>query len=350
MISKHMKIESLKTVFPSRRVTNQDIINMIRKDSTNYGGDLESALKGIKAMLRFSGARERRWLNEKEKPIELLGRAVDSAIQESGLPRESIDTVIYTGVDRAFIEPANAYFVANSLNMPNARCFDIADACMSWSTALQILQGMFKQGCSKRALVVNAEFNQTHENWIGYPKIFNLTKPEQIEYTFPGYTVGEATTATLLSADNSQEWEFHFKTRSDLAHLCTAATIGADNYITNTKGIRAYNQFVSFGREMHEHGTPEVIDIFKKLKCPIREIKAIFPHTSSKKAWEDVAKKIDVNHLMHFLYPEYGNIVSASVPAGLSIAIEQGRVRRGDRVAGWVGSAGMSFSAYSFTY
>ena len=53
---------------------------------------------------------------------------------------------------------------------------------------------------------------------------------------------------------------------------------------------------------------------------------------------------------MHHLYPEYGNLVSASIPAGLATAIEGGLVRRGDRLAGWVGSAGMSFCAYDFCY
>jgi hypothetical protein len=53
---------------------------------------------------------------------------------------------------------------------------------------------------------------------------------------------------------------------------------------------------------------------------------------------------------MHHMYPDYGNLVSASVPAGLAVAIADGLVRRGDRLAGGVGSAGMSFAAYTFRY
>lgn len=33
---------------------------------------------------------------------------------------------------------------------------------------------------------------------------------------------------------------------------------------------------------------------------------------------------------------------------GVALAWQNGQIQRGDRLAGWVGSAGMSFAAYSF--
>lgn len=52
--------------------------------------------------------------------------------------------------------------------------------------------------------------------------------------------------------------------------------------------------------------------------------------------------------MLHHVYPDYGNLVSASVPTSLALAWQDGLVTRGQRLAGWVGSAGMSFAAYSF--
>ena len=53
---------------------------------------------------------------------------------------------------------------------------------------------------------------------------------------------------------------------------------------------------------------------------------------------------------MFYVYPDYGNLVSASVPAGMALAEQQGLLNRGDTVACWVGSAGMAFSLNCFTY
>jgi 3-oxoacyl-[acyl-carrier-protein] synthase III len=76
----------------------------------------------------------------------------------------------------------------------------------------------------------------------------------------------------------------------------------------------------------------------------------IFPHASSFKEWDSFAGDLEIRDRVHHMYPDYGNLVSASVPAGIAVAAEGGLVKRGDRLAGWVGSAGMSFSAYTFRY
>lgn len=74
----------------------------------------------------------------------------------------------------------------------------------------------------------------------------------------------------------------------------------------------------------------------------------VFPHASSKRDRDDGADVLGIRDRLFHIYPGYGNVVSASVPAGLALALEGGRIRRGDRLATWVGSAGMSFSACSF--
>ena len=53
---------------------------------------------------------------------------------------------------------------------------------------------------------------------------------------------------------------------------------------------------------------------------------------------------------MYHVYPQYGNLISASLPAGLATAIDAGHVRRGDRVAICGASAGMSFAVGAFEY
>ena len=63
-----------------------------------------------------------------------------------------------------------------------------------------------------------------------------------------------------------------------------------------------------------------------------------------------VAKKIGISPLVYSVFPKVGNLISASIPATLALAIREGRIERGDVAAAWVRRrAGMVFSAYTFT-
>jgi 3-oxoacyl-[acyl-carrier-protein] synthase III len=46
----------------------------------------------------------------------------------------------------------------------------------------------------------------------------------------------------------------------------------------------------------------------------------------------------------------FGNTVSASVPLGLSVALDDGRLRRGDRVLLIVAGVGISLGFDTFTF
>ena len=173
---------------------------------------------------------------------------------------------------------------------------------------------------------------------------------EQIEWTWPAYTVGEAATATILSHQPDATWEFCFASKPDWADLCSIPTPGYEGYCSGVLHGNGPGQFTSFGREMHRAGFAEALNVLRRLKVPMQEVRAIFPHASSKKTWDEGAKSLGVDHLLYHIYPRYGNVVSASVPAGMALAIAEGQIKRGDGIVGWVGSSGMSFAAYSFLY
>ncbi|MBF2006620.1 MAG: 3-oxoacyl-ACP reductase [Chlorogloeopsis fritschii C42_A2020_084] len=347
-----MKLESVKVVLPSRKLNNEDIVTLIQQHSeATYSGDLNKVLQDIRFSLKYSGAKERYWLDKGETPISLLSQAVNEALEEAECKKQDIDLLIYTGISRGFLEPGGAYFVANALGMDRVQCFDVLDACMSWTRALSLSYTLLKTGIYRRIMIVNAEFNLCGRKGV-YPDLFSLNQYEQITWSFPGYTLGEAATATIVSADPEREWEFHFSSRTDLAHLCTAPLDGYEGYCHPCEytARNGADRFTSFGFELHDRGAPELVSVFEQLKVPLKEIRAIFPHASSKLEWEKGGEYFGIPHLLYYIYPYCGNVVSASVPTGIALAFKQGQIQRGDRLVGWVGSAGMSFCAYSFTF
>jgi acyl-CoA:acyl-CoA alkyltransferase len=347
-----MRIESIKVALPSRKLSNDDVVELVRQNSkATYKGELDKTLKEISFLLKYSGAEYRYWLGEGETPIGLIKKAINEALKEANCTKEDIDLLIYVGVDRGFMEPAGSYLVARAVGMEHTQCFDILDACMSWTRALQTSYSLLNAGIYKRIMVINGEFS-VREGGPIYPRVFTLGSQEELQWCFAGHTIGEAATATILKRDLDNVWEFNFSSHNTYADLCTLPREGYQFYCEPTDyiGRNGANKFSSFSNIMFDKGLPMLTDIFRCLKVPVEEIKAIFPHGASKKAWVDAAEPLGVGHLIKHIYPRCGNLVSASVPAGIALSTADGDISRGDKLVGWVASAGMSFSSYSFIY
>ncbi|HXH07634.1 MAG TPA: 3-oxoacyl-[acyl-carrier-protein] synthase III C-terminal domain-containing protein [Vicinamibacterales bacterium] len=359
-----MWIAGIAASFPSRVVTNDDILELIAAESRDtFEGDLarSGVLRRIRRLLVHSGARSRRWLAPGETPIGLLAGAVERALAESRCDPADIDLLIYTGVGGGFAEPGNAHLVAHALGLRRTRCFDLVDACNSWARAVELTYHWFRSDPSlTRTLIVNAEFNM-YPGGPGVPDLFRLRRATEVAWRFPAYTIGEAATATLLVNQAGPDWQFLSRSRPDLADLCHIprqnyrgyCTIGLDGRGSAAGARLARNgpdRFTSFASELFAHAVPEAVNLLRQLPVDWKRVARIFPHASSKHDWDHGASLVGVRDLLFHIYPDYGNVVSASVPAAIALARDQGEIQRGDRLVWWIASAGMSFSVCSFVF
>ncbi|MEV0766184.1 3-oxoacyl-[acyl-carrier-protein] synthase III C-terminal domain-containing protein [Nocardia sp. NPDC050435] len=347
-----MRLRAAVAGLPSRTVSNADILDMIAKHSVkDFDGDLDTTLRSIDAFLRYAGSQDRCWLDEGERPIDLLRGAAKSALAQADMRAEEIDLLVYTGIGRGFVEPGGAYHSAAAIGLTNAHCFDILDACMSWTRAVQVTESLLRSGAYRAAMIVNAEFS-LRDGGAVVPHLFRLPHAAALESRFPAYTLGEGATATILTAEAHEPWEFHFASRPDLAPLCNVPLEGYDGFCDPSDKLAAngIGYFTSFGFEMHETGLPDAYAVFDRLEIDTEKVTALFTHASSKRYWQMMADHVGLGAAIHHVYHRTGNIVSASVPAAIASAVEQGALQRGDRAVGWVGSAGMSFAAFSFVF
>jgi acyl-CoA:acyl-CoA alkyltransferase len=347
-----MRIASVGIALPSRRVSNKEILDLIRQNSEKtFSGDLAQALKRIGALLQRSGAESRYWLGADETAIGLTSRAVAEALSTADCDRHEIDLLIYTGIDRGFAEPANAYFVARAIGMERVHCFDVLDACNGWSRSVQLVYALFKAGMYRRALLVSSEF-PIFEGGPIYPGLFELHASGDIGRSFAGFTLGEGVGATVLSNDPEYEWEFHFASRADLADLCTVPLPGFERYSAPSGYLpgNGLMRFSSEGGRMFSEGRREITKLFLELSILTEDIVAIFPHAATVRDWIEGAASLGVDRLIYNIYPYCGNLASASVPVGIARAVNDGRIRRGDRLVCVTDSAGMSFAAYSLVF
>lgn len=353
-----MKLEAISLALPSRVVTNSDVLSLIRDYSHSNPAQLESTLKAVHFFLKYAGSEKRHWLAPGETPIGLLRDAGMQAIHRAGVKPDEIDLLIYVGIGRGFIEPGGAYHAANALGLGRVECFDLIDACMSWTRAMQLSQTLIQAGAYRRIMVVNAEFNMVEGGAI-YPALFDLPHLENVEWTFPAFTLGEAATATIvcdetLHGQAPSPWVFEFDSRPDLADLCNIPIHAFEQFAMPSEriGKNGCGRFTSYGAKLVECGRPHILDVMQRLgrRLPLNSAKALFTHASSHRDWQDFANAAGLGDLFYSIFEKTGNIVSASVPGAIALAHQEGRIQPGDRLLGWVGSAGMSCGAFSFIF
>jgi acyl-CoA:acyl-CoA alkyltransferase len=108
--------------------------------------------------------------------------------------------------------------------------------------------------------------------------------------------------------------------------------------------------FTSYGAELRRHGMPLAVETFRQSGIDSTEVGILFTHSSSKSDWAEGARRVGLANRSYDIYAECGNVVSAAVPAALALAESRGALTRGQRVATWVASAGMSFTTASFVF
>lgn len=346
-----MRIASTAVVLPSRMVGNDEVVGEIETLSGGrFRGNLARTLQKISASLRRSGARTRFWRASSETSLQLTVQACREAFAKLG-SGERIDLLIYAGVYAELAEPSSANVVAHEIGLTDVECFDVKQACDGWSKAVRIAAAFIESGTYRNIMIANAEFPMTPGFGI-YPQLFRLESADQLEYRFPGYTLGEAATAMIVAPDPSNRWEFHNKSRNDLYDLCTISMPWCIEQPLPSLRVAKDGPcvFTSFGADLRKHGMPLAVETFRSSGIDAGEVDILFTHSSSKVDWAEGARRVGLSDRIYDIYADCGNVVSAAVPAAIALAAARGDLKCGQGVATWVASAGMSFTTAHFRY
>jgi len=347
-----MNISAIGVSIPSLKITNDYIIELIKSQNINCDKEtVNKYIRMVSIMFKKSGSQTRYFRDKAigETTIQLVQVAVKRALEDANMDKGKIDLLIYGGVSKGFLEPANAYFITSSLDL-DCNCFDVSDACMSWVRSLELSYALLKQGFYENILIVNAECN-IYEH--GHPNLYNIKSLEQIEYTFPAYTIGEAVTATILSASD-KEWSFAFKSAPQYADKCCIPLQGFEDYCINREDVcvNGVNNFFAYGTDMLKVTKQFMIPLIQDNVKEINRPSLWFPHLPSKYTVTEIGNAVGIQHdkLFTKTFSKYGNIVSAAIPTAIDIAVREKRLSRGDQVVLCPASAGMTFAVVQFTY
>ena len=304
----------------------------IRMTSAQIGEKLMPAIERLDLRPGFieeiTGIIARRFWNNGTQPSDAATMAAEKAIDEAGIERDNIGVLINTSVCKDYLEPSTACLVHGNLGL-HERClnFDIGNACLAFLNGMDVAARMIERGEVDYALIVDGESSRP----ITEATIERMLKPgmkeEQFRAEFASLTLGSGAAAMVMCRR-----ELSPTGHSYLGSVTRAATqfnklcygqmdrMVTDTRVLLTEGLKLATKTFSAARE--------------KLGWVVDELDQFIIHQVSKAHTDSLMKVLGLDpEKIYRIYPELGNIGPAAVPIALAKAVENGKIKRGDRVA-----------------
>jgi 3-oxoacyl-[acyl-carrier-protein] synthase III len=350
-----MRFLAIEHELPTRIVTNDEVIEGVRAASAAHlsPADLDTLQRMIEVLFAATGTTVRYHRADGETAVDLALRAGHRAIEASGLDPGDVDLVLYAGIGRGFVEPATGTVFQDLLGLGNATAFDVLDACAGWVRALHLAKLYLDAGVARNVLIVNAEFEGREAHRL------ELRSLAEFEHWHPSVTIGEAATATVVTAgdgdDPPDDAQFDFRTWGRGRTLCFIPLPNLTEYVGAPVDVRHVVQplqFVSFGMRLMQLGATKLVEHYRdRPQFKDFDAELVFGHAASDGMTRYIARETGVDlDRVRLCHGTFANTVSASIPLAMSHALRDGSLREGRRVLLMLASAGITTGLASFTY
>lgn len=318
---KNVVIQAVAAIEPPIRVTSGEISRRLAPTLQRLGirSNLLEELSGIIA---------RRIWPEGTQPSDAATLAAEKLLADTGVARERIGVLINTSVCRDYLEPSTACIVHGKLGLSDdCLNFDIGNACLAFMNGMDIAARMLERGEVDYAMIVDGETSGP----ITEATIARMLDPaideQQFRAEFASLTLGSGAAAMLMARTEVAPEGHRYRgsvTRSATAFhaLCRGQM---DRMVTDTRILLA-------------EGLKLAASTFKAacsaLGWVAGELDQFVIHQVSKVHTESLVSLLGLDPAkVHAIYPEMGNVGPASLPIVLAHALENGRIKSGDRVA-----------------
>jgi 3-oxoacyl-[acyl-carrier-protein] synthase III len=343
-----MRIASIAYCLPEAILTNRQVVDLFLEGSRKHfsAEDLAEFERRIGLFLEMSGIASRRVARDREASLDLAIAAANKALAGAGIGAGDIDLVIYASVARGWLEPCMAVAVQKAIGARNATSFDVLDACAGWIRAMHMAHALLKAGVYRNILIVNLE-----SGMLDFIR-FEMNDLGDITRYGAAATLGNAATATLLCHSDDDDFYFNIKTFPERMDLCMMPLQNVANFLPQANGSLMPGKFVADSTPLIAATTRHLVDTYMSdeyLRAQKYDI--TFSHAVSARVNRLIAEATQVPlHLLYSTHRNYGNTASASVPLAMGLAIEENRLRRGQRVGVAIGSAGITVGLATFTF
>jgi 3-oxoacyl-[acyl-carrier-protein] synthase III len=272
-------------------------------------------------IVQRTGIRQRHIAAEGEFTSHLAINSARAALANAGIDAQSIDLIVLATSTPDNTFPATAVAVQSELGIKHGAAFDLQAVCSGFVFALATADNFLRCGSFKRALVIGAE-----------------TFSRILDWNDRGTCVlfGDGAGAVVLEA---QEQPGAVSDRGILtAHLRSDGRHKSKLYVDGgPSSTQTVGHLRMEGREVFKHAvgmiTDVIVDAFEATGTTAEDINWFIPHQANKRIIDASAHKLHIAPQKVVLtVDKHGNTSAASIPLAMSVAVEDGRVKKGDLV------------------
>lgn len=271
-------------------------------------------------IVQRTGIKQRHVAAEGEYTSDLATKAAERAIAAAGLTPNDIDLIVMgtTTPDRTF--PATATLVQNNLGIRHGAAFDVQAVCSGFVFAVTTADSHLKNGMGKRALVIGAETCSRILDW-----------DDRTTCVLFGDGAGAMVLEAVPEDQEGDRGILSSCIRSDGAHWNKLYIDGGPS-LTRTVGHLRME-----GKEVFRHAVGMISDVvegaFEKADKTVDDLDWFVPHQANRRIIDGAGKKLNVpEEKVIVTVDRHANTSAASVPMALSVAVEEGRIKKGDLV------------------
>jgi 3-oxoacyl-[acyl-carrier-protein] synthase-3 len=270
-------------------------------------------------IVQRTGIRERHIAADDEFTSHLGLNAARAALAHAGLDAQSIDLIVVATSTPDNTFPATAVAIQNGLGITHGAAFDLQAVCSGFIFAMATADNFLRSGAYKRALVIGAETFSRILDWNDRTTCVLF---------------GDGAGAVVLEA---QEQPGGSTDRGILtSHLRSDGRHQSKLYVDGGPGsTRTVGHLKMEGREVFKHAvgmvTDVIVDAFKATGTGVEDIDWFIPHQANRRIIDATAHKLHLApEKVVLTVDRHGNTSAASIPLALCVAVEDGRVKKGD--------------------
>jgi 3-oxoacyl-[acyl-carrier-protein] synthase-3 len=293
---------------PDKILTNADLEKMV--DTTDEW------------IVTRSGIRERRIAPEGVNTSTLSVLAAQAALTQAGLIPADIDLILVASSSPDHLLPAVSSEIQHQLGA-NCGAFTLVAGCTGFVYSLVTAQQFIATGAYRTILVIGAEVISRNIDWTDRNTCVLF---------------GDGAGAVILQASEEPTGVMAFELGSDgegAEHLMMP--LGIAHPATHEAVDKKYQFIRMNGREVFKFATRTLArsaaETIGRSGLSIHDIDLMIPHQANARIIELAARQMGLPMEKVFVnIDKYGNTSAASIPIALTEAIEQGRVKEGDKL------------------
>ncbi|MET4128214.1 beta-ketoacyl-ACP synthase III [Roseovarius sp. MBR-6] len=281
-----------------------------------------------------SGIERRRFAAEGETTSQMAGHAARAALAHAGIAAADIDGIIVATSTPDLTFPSVATMVQSDLGMARGFAFDVQAVCAGFIYALATANAMIVAGQAERLLVIGAETFSRIMDWSDRSTCVLFGDGAGAVVLEAQEGAGETTDRGILSVDLNSDGRYR-----DMLYVDGGVSSTGSAGKLRMQGNALFRQAV-------EKLAATAETALGKIGLSGADVDWVVPHQANIRIIQGTARKLDLPmERVVVTVQDHGNTSAASIPLALSVAVNEGRIKRGDLVLSEAIGGGLAWGA-----